>query len=42
MNMDLFMNALPVMGFGYLGVFIVTIVIVLVVSLLNRIGSKKD
>ncbi len=40
MNMDLLMAALPVMGIGYLGIFIVTGVIIAVVSLLTKIGSK--
>ncbi len=34
-------NALPIMGIGYLGIFIVTAVIILVVYLLNKFGSKK-
>ena len=41
MHMDLLMKALPIMGTGYLGIFIVTAVIILVVSLLNKIGNKK-
>lgn len=40
MHMDLLMNALPVMGIGYLGIFIVTGVIIAVVSLLNKLTSK--
>ncbi len=32
--------ALPVMGTGYLGIFIVTGVIILVVALLNKFTSK--
>ena len=40
MRVDLLMEALPVVGTGYLGVFIVTGVIVAVVALLNKIGSK--
>ncbi len=30
-----------IIGIGYLGIFIVTIVIILIVSLLNKFGSKK-
>jgi len=40
MRVDLLMEALPVIGTGYLGIFIVTIVIIAVVSLLNKIGRK--
>ena len=37
MRMDLLMEALPIMGIGYLGIFIVTGVIILVVKLLNKL-----
>ena len=40
MRIDLLMEALPVMGNGYLGIFIVTGVIIAIVSLLTKIGSK--
>jgi hypothetical protein len=40
MRIDLLMEALPIMGTGYLGIFIVTGVIILVVSVLNKIGRK--
>ena len=40
MRVDLLMEALPVMGTGYLGIFIVTAVIIGVVSLLNKFTSK--
>ena len=40
MRVDLLLKALPVMGTGYLGIFIVTLVIIGVVALLNKIGSK--
>ena len=40
MRIDLLMAALPIMGTGYLGIFIVTGVIILVVSLLNKTGRK--
>ena len=40
MHIDLLLKALPVMGTGYLGIFIVTGVIIFVVSLLNKIGNK--
>ena len=37
MRIDLLMEALPIMGTGYLGIFIVTLVIITVVSLLNKV-----
>ncbi len=40
MRVDLLMEALPVMGTGYLGIFIVTAVIITVVALLNKFTSK--
>jgi hypothetical protein len=41
MRLDLLMEALPIMGTGYLGIFIVTGVIILVVYLLNKITGGK-
>ena len=40
MRVDLLMEALPVMGTGYLGIFIVTGIIIAVVNLLNKFSSK--
>ena len=40
MRVDLLMEALPVMGTGYLGIFIVTGVIIGVVTLLTKITDK--
>ena len=40
MRVDLLIQALPVMGVGYLGIFIVTGVIILAVNLLNKFTSK--
>ena len=40
MHMDLLMKALPVMGTGYLGIFIVTSVIIAVISLLTKFLEK--
>lgn len=40
MRVDLFMKALPVMGTGYLGIFIVIGVIIGVVYCLNMLGNK--
>ena len=42
LSLDLLEKALPVMGIGYLGIFIVPIVIILVVALLNKFTNKKD
>ena len=39
-HLELLMEALPIMGTGYLGIFIVTGVIICVVSLLTKIGGK--
>lgn len=41
MRVDLLLEALSVMGTGYLGIFVVTAVIIAVVSLLNKIPGKK-
>ena len=41
MNLELLMNALPVMGIGYLGIFIVTAIIIIVVKLLNTFTKEK-
>ena len=41
MHVDLLLKALPVMGTGYLGIFIVTGVIIAVVTLLNKLTSGK-
>lgn len=35
------LEALPIMGKGMLGIFVVTAVIILAVSLLNRTGNKE-
>ncbi len=40
MNTDLLVAALPIIGTGYLGIFVVTGVIIGIVSLLNKITSK--
>jgi len=40
MNIELLLKALPIMGVGYLGIFIVTLVIIGVVTLLNKLGNK--
>ena len=40
MRFDLLMEALPIMGTGYLGIFIVTGVIIGVVTLLTKLTSR--
>ena len=40
MRMDLLMEALPIMGTGYLGIFIVTGVIIGVVALLTKLTDR--
>jgi len=37
MRIDLLLNVLPVMGWGMLGIFIVTSIIIAVVTLLNKL-----
>ena len=41
MRVDLLMEALPIMGTGYLGIFIVTGVIIGVVGLLRKLAEKE-
>ena len=40
MRVDLLMEALPIMGTGYLGIFIVTGVIIATVGLLRKFTDK--
>ena len=40
LSVENLMEALPIMGTGYLGIFIVTAVIILVVALLNKFTNK--
>ena len=40
MRMDLLMETLPIMGTGYLGIFIVTGVIIGIVYLLKKLTDK--
>jgi len=40
MRVDLLMDALPIMGNGYLGIFIVTGVIIGIVSLLTKLTER--
>ena len=39
-RVDLMLEALPIMGAGMLGIFVVTGVIILAVTLLNKLGGK--
>lgn len=39
---DSFMETLPIMGKGMLGIFVVTAVIILVVLLLNKLTNKGE
>ena len=41
MRVDLLMDAMPIMGTGYLGIFIVTGVIIGVITLLKKLTDKK-
>ena len=41
MRMDLLLEALPILGAGYGGIFLVTGVIILAVKLLNKFTSGK-
>ncbi len=41
-DFNAFLNALPYMGKGMLGIFVVTALIVLVVNALNNIPEKKN
>lgn len=38
---DLMINVLPVMGYGMLGVFLVTGIIIAAVALLNRLAGSQ-
>ena len=41
LSIENLMEALPIMGTGYLGIFIVTGVIICAVSLLKKLTDKK-
>lgn len=41
LNVEYFLNSLPLMGKGMLGIFIVTAVIILLVAGLNKATSPK-
>ena len=41
-NIDAFLNSLPMMGKGMLGIFVVTIAIILMIALLNKVTAAKS
>lgn len=41
MNVDLFLQTLPIMGKGLFGIFVVTGVIVLCINVLNKVTAPK-
>ena len=41
-NIEVFMQTLPVMGMGMLGIFIVTAIVVLCIKALNAATRDKD
>ena len=42
MNLELFLQTLPIMGMGMLGIFAVILVIILVVAALNKLTAPKE
>ncbi len=40
-NVDAFLNTLPIMAKGMVGVFVVTIIFILSIYLLNKVFQKK-
>lgn len=41
-KMDNFIYSLGVMGKGMIGIFVVTLIIVIAITLLNKISKNKD
>lgn len=41
-DVNAFLDTLPIMGKGMLGIFIVTCVIILVMMILNKVTESKD
>ena len=41
-NVQAFLDSLPIMGLGMVGIFVVTLIIIAVVSLLNKATAPKD
>ncbi len=42
MNFELFLSTLPIMAKGLAGIFLVTLVIILCITLLNKLTSGKE
>jgi len=42
LNIDAFLNSLPMMGKGLLCIFVVTLVIILMITLLNKLTAPKQ
>lgn len=42
MNVQAFLDTLPIMGLGMLGIFVVMTVVFLVVYALNKTSQRKD
>lgn len=42
LNFDAFLQTLPIMGKGMAGIFIVTIIIILVMIILQKVTTPKD
>ena len=40
-NTEAFLTTLPYMGKGMLGIFVVTLVIIVSIMILNRVGNKE-
>lgn len=40
-NVQGFLDSLPIMGIGMVGIFVVTLIIIAVVEILNHTTSKK-
>jgi len=41
-NVQAFLESLPIMGMGMVGIFIVTAIIIIVVSALNKFTAPKE
>ena len=41
-NVQAFLDSLPIMGMGMVGIFIVTVIIIVVVFLLNKITGRFE
>ena len=40
-NIQAFLDSLPIMGLGMVGIFIVTLIIIAVVEILNKATNRK-